>query len=152
MNEDPIRAEQARQALDAMRMTKTQLADLGNCPPWRHAAFGGVMALLNFSLCFGQPIQVALFVLSMAGVALIAAWDRRRYGVFVNGYRRGRTRMFTFGLLAVMLLLLALQVWLRREGVSIWVGVAVAGVTFVVATAASVFWNRIFRAEMEQAA
>ncbi|MBX3480767.1 MAG: hypothetical protein KF842_10215 [Caulobacter sp.] len=152
MNQDPIRTQEAREALEAMQATRSQLANLGSCPPWRHAAFGGVMALLNFSLCFGQPIQVALFVLSMAGVALIAAWDRRRYGVFVNGYRRGRTRMFTFGLLAVMLLLLALQVWLRGRGVSIWIGLSVSAATFVIATVASVFWNRIFRAEMEQGA
>ncbi|MBI1404647.1 MAG: hypothetical protein GC145_00805 [Caulobacter sp.] len=152
MNEDPIRADEAREALEAMRMTRTQLADLGNCPPWRHAAFGAVMGLLVLSMSFGQPLQVVLFVFAMSGVALIVAWDRRRYGVFVNGYRGGRTRPFTFGLLAVMLLMLVLQIWLKSRGAGLLAGFGVAGAASVIATIGSVFWNRIFRREMERGA
>lgn len=39
-------ADEARDALAAMTAAKRQLADIAQCPPWRHAAFAGLEATL----------------------------------------------------------------------------------------------------------
>lgn len=149
MSDSNPNADEARAALEAMRSTQAQLASLADCPPWRHAAFGAVMGLLVLSMAFSQPLQAAMFVVAMAGVALIARNDRKRYGVFVNGYRAGATLPLTLGLLASMLGLIALQVWLKQAGAEVWWGVAVGAVAFGIGVGASLWWNRIFRREME---
>jgi drug/metabolite transporter (DMT)-like permease len=152
MNRDTMSPAQARAALDSSVAARAQIAALGLCPPWRHAAFGGVMALLVGGLGFPLAIQVGAMVVAMAGVALIASYDRRRYGMFINGYRRGATRPVVAALLLAIIALMALQIHFREQHAAIWVPLAVAAVTFVVAVIGSVCWSRAFRREMERGA
>jgi hypothetical protein len=72
---------EARAALDSIDDVQRQLALQGTqYPLWRHAAFAAVMAALVLGQGFALPIQMALFVPAMAGLAWILADDRRRYG------------------------------------------------------------------------
>ncbi len=89
MNRETISPAEARAALDSAGAARAQLAALGNCPPWRHAAFGAVMGLLILGLGFPIGVQAACMCLAMGVMVVIVANDRRRYGVFINGYRRG---------------------------------------------------------------
>jgi hypothetical protein len=139
---------EARAALDSIGATRAQIAAIGLCPPWRHAAFGAVMSLLILGLGFPLGIQVACLCLAMGLMVLIVVHDRRRYGMFINGYRRGATRPVTAALLVAMLSLIVVQIRLREQGVETWVPIAVAGAAFVVAVAGSVWWSRVFRREM----
>jgi hypothetical protein len=139
---------EARAALDKVGATRAQIAAIGLCPPWRHAAFGAVMSLLILGLGFPLGIQVACLCLAMGLMVLIVVHDRRRYGMFINGYRRGATRPVTAALLVAMLSLIVVQIRLREQGVDTWVPIAVAGAAFVVAVAGSVWWSRVFRREM----
>ena len=148
MPRETISPADAREALDSVGATRAQLAALGMCPPWRHAAFGAVMALLVGGVGFELPVQVACSVIALGAIAAIASYDRRRYGVFINGYRKGATRPFTFALLAVMIGLIAVQIWLRDRGASDRVHLAIGIAGFLVGTGASVIWRRIFRCEM----
>ena len=139
---------EAREALDSVGATRAQIAAVGLCPPWRHAAFGAVMSLLILGLGFPLGVQVACLCLAMGLMVVIVVHDRRRYGMFINGYRRGATRPVTAALLASMMALIVVQIRLREQGVETWVPVAVAGVAFVVAVAGSVWWARVFRREL----
>ena len=151
MKHEPISPAEARAALDQVDAARARLAEVGVCPPWRHAAFGAVMALLVGGAGFGASIQSACTPIALCGIALIAAYDRRRYGVFINGYRRGATLGFTIGLLLTMLGLLVAQIWLREEHVAIAVRLAITAAAFILATAGSVVWSRIFRRELGRA-
>jgi hypothetical protein len=139
---------EARAALDKVGATRAQIAAIGLCPPWRHAAFGAVMSLLILGLGFPLATQVACLCLAMGLMVLIVVHDRRRYGMFINGYRRGATLPVSGALLIAMLALIFVQIRLREQGVELWVPIAVAGVAFVVAVAGSVWWSRVFRREM----
>jgi hypothetical protein len=139
---------EARAALESVGATRAQIAAMGLCPPWRHAAFGAVMGLLILGLGYPLTIQVAILCLAMGLMVVIVVHDRRRYGMFINGYRRGATRPVTAALLVAMLSLIVVQIRLREQGVEAWVPVAVASVAFAVAVAGSVWWARVFRREL----
>jgi drug/metabolite transporter (DMT)-like permease len=144
--------EEARAALASVSATRAQLAALGPCPPWRHAAFGVVMALLVGGAGFELPVQVACMVVALGGTAFIVSYDRRRYGVFINGYRRGATRPVIAVLLVAILALLVAQIYFRDHGAAPWVRFAIGALAFVVAVVGSVIWSRTFRREMERGA
>jgi len=148
MTRQTMSPAEARAALDSAAEARARIAALGLCPPWRHAAFGGVMALLILGLGFPLAVQTACMVLAMAGVAVIAAYDRQRYGMFVNGYRKGATRRVIAVLLVVLCALIVAQIRLREQGADAWVPFAVAAAAFAAATACSVWWARVFRREM----
>lgn len=140
---------EAAAALAGVSGAEHRLAEqIGPCPPWRHAAFGFVMALLVGGASLPFPKQAASLVLGMALVALIAQYDRRRYGVFINGYRRGTTLPLTLALLGGVLVLMFAAVHAREAGLSAWTKTGIAGLTFLYAVAGSVVWQRVFLAEL----
>lgn len=152
MNDNRTTPEEARAALELSGQSRQRLSTIAHCPPWRHAAFGVVMALLIGGVGFELPIQTAALVVAMAGVALIATNDRKRYGVFINGYRRGATRPLTFALLAVMAGLIIAQIWLRERNASTAIHLAIGFAAFLIGTGTSVIWSRTFRRELERRA
>jgi hypothetical protein len=148
MERSSLSPSEAQAALDSAAAVRAKIAEVGVCPPWRHAAFGAVMSLLIFGA--GEPLawQTASLVIAMGLVALIVSWDRRRYGVFVNGYRKGKTRRAIALLVVGLAGLLVWQIHLREEHAAAWVPFAIAGLTFCFATAGSVWWASLFRQEM----
>ena len=74
--------------------------------------------------------------------------DRRRYGVFINGYRRGATLPLTLALGGGMIVLLVASIHARDAGLSPWTKAGIAGLTFAFATAVSVVWQRVYLREL----
>ncbi|MEQ7873603.1 hypothetical protein ABDK56_06310 [Sphingomonas sp. ASV193] len=140
--------DEAIAALGSVDAANAALARAASCPPWRHAAFGALMGLLVFSA--GQPVMVqsALTAACMGGVAVIAVSDRRRMGVFVNGYRKGATLPVTLALLGVMLVLIFAELHARDSGLSLATKAALALAAAAIGTAGSVRWQRIYRREL----
>jgi hypothetical protein len=139
---------EALAALAAKEKAQEQLAKAANCPPWRHAAFGLLMAGIVASPAFSFAIRTAILIAVLAAIAILVQSDRKRTGMFINGYRRGRTRMVASGLLIVVLLL---------YGISTYYGLALGDsltplllglAAFLIATVASVIWQRVFVREM----
>jgi len=139
---------EARAALESIGATRARIAAVGVCPPWRHAAFGAVMGLLILGLGFPLGVQVACLCVAMGLMVVIVVHDRQRYGMFINGYRKGATRPVTALLLVAMMALMFVQIRLREQGADDWAPFAVAGAAFLVAVAGSVLWSRAFRREM----
>ena len=152
MSKPMMSPAEARAALDSTAAARAHIAALGMCPPWRHAAFGAVMGLLVGGVGFELPVQTACTVLALGSIALIAAYDRRRYGVFINGYRRGTTLKVSIAMLIVMLAMLVLQITLRDRHASTAVHLAIAFAAFALGTWGSVIWSHVFRREMERGA
>lgn len=143
---DPI---EARAALDDIDAARRDLAKSGpEYPLWRHAAFGAVMGGTVLSQGFGQPWQVMMFVFAMAGLAWLVTDDRKRYGVFVSGYRKGRTLPLTLALVALTFLALGAEIYARINNLSLTVKLGIGGGAFLVAFVSSIWWTRIYDREL----
>lgn len=149
MDSEPLKPEDARAALDGVDEVRRELArEATACPLWRHAAFAAIMAMLVLGQGFSLPLQIVLPVLALAAIAWLAADDRRRYGMFINGYRKGRTLPATIVLLAAMLGAAAFEFAARVEGAPLAVKLGIAAVAFVVALESSYAWHRAYRREL----
>src|SRR3569833_3941625 len=103
----------ARSALDAKQFAEAQIAKAANCPPWRHAVFGLMMGGLVASFAFEFVIRTAILVIILAAIPIIIQSDRKRMGMFINGYRRGKTRYVIAGFMLL---------WLPLYGFSVYYG------------------------------
>ncbi|HEX7851071.1 MAG TPA: hypothetical protein VF485_15180 [Sphingomonas sp.] len=124
------------------------LARLALCPPWRHAAFAAVMATLVATPAVPMPLRFMVIALIFVAIALIVQSDRRRLGVFVNGYRRGKTRMVTFPMLALILMLYAASCYAALDRGRPMISLALAAVSFMIGYIGSVIWQRVFVREL----
>jgi len=143
-----MKREDAEAALGSIGDARAQLATAMQCPPWRHAVFGLIMGMLALSAGIGEPLQMPLTALAMCLLAVTVVHDRRRLGVFINGYRRGRTLPVAAALLVSMLLLMFAEIHLREQGAGLDIRVAVALAAFAIAVLGSIVWQRRFRDEM----
>ena len=149
MSKDSMSPAEARAALDKVGMTRAQMVAICNCPPWRHAAFGLIFAILIGSISISSSAQIIGTVAVLALTGLLVLYDLKRYGVFVNGYRRGATLPLTLVYVGVMIVLVAAAMYMRLNGFSLWSKLALAAIAFALATGVSVKWSRVFRREME---
>jgi hypothetical protein len=139
--------EEARVALAAKGKAERDLAKAAHCPPWRHALFGVVMAGVVMTPAVPLPWRFVALALILVGIGLIVASDRRRMGMFVNGYRRGKTLIVSLALLAMIL---TLYWFSARAGLAgdhatpLFLGAP----AFVASVAGSVIWQRVFVAEL----
>jgi hypothetical protein len=135
-------------ALDAKRHAEAQMARAATCPPWRHAVFGLMMGALIASFAFEFVIRTAILVIVLACIPLIVRSDRKRMGMFINGYRRGKTRWVAFGILAVWIPIYAISVHYALDRHNHVVPLMLGLLGFVLGTAGSVLWQRVFVREM----
>jgi len=140
--------EQARLALMAKGAAEQDLARLAACPPWRHAAFAAIMAALVATPAAPLSLRFVVLALIFVAIVLIVQSDRRRLGVFVNGYRRGKTRLVTFPILALILLLYAASYHFALDRGQPMVSLALAAASFVIGYIGSTIWQRVFVREL----
>ena len=140
--------DEARAALAAKADAERQLAAAVNCPPWRHAAFGGLMATLVAAPTVPLPARFVLLAAMFVAMFLIVRSDRKRMGMFVNGYRRGKTLFVSFAMLAIDLGLYSFNVHRGLNGGSIGLMLAVAALAFAVSVVGSIIWQRVFVREL----
>ena len=138
----------AASALDAKRQAEVQMARAATCPPWRHALFGLMMGALIASFAFEFVIRTAILVLVLAAIPIIVRSDRKRMGMFINGYRRGKTRWVAFGILLVWLPLYAIAVHYGLTLHDHVVPLLLGALGFVIGTIGSMLWQRVFVSEM----
>jgi hypothetical protein len=139
---------EAAAALSAMQDSRARLAAAANCPPERHLVFAGLLGGLVAAQAATPFVTMALEALIALGVGLVFVWDRKRTGMFINGYRAGRTRPMTFSLLAMALSLGALGVWLKMSYGIVWAPVLCGVVVGVAAYFMSAAWQNIYRREL----
>ena len=139
---------EARSALEAKRHAEAQIARAAQCPPWRHALFGMLMGGIIASFAFDFVIRTAILVVILACLPIIIHSDRKRTGMFINGYRRGKTRLVIAGILLVWLPLYALSVYYALDLHNHVMPLLLGLVGFVVAAIGSVIWQRVFVREM----
>lgn len=139
---------EALSALAAKRDAEAQMARAAQCPPWRHAIFGLMMGGLIASFAFEFAIRTAILVIVLACVPIIIRSDRKRTGMFINGYRRGKTRLVTFGMLALWLPLYMVSAYFGLELHDELTPLLLGAVGFVMSVIGSMIWQRVFVSEM----
>jgi hypothetical protein len=92
--------------------------------------------------------RFAILVVVFVGIFLIVRSDRRRLGVFINGYRRGRTRLVVVPMLLGILVLYSLSIVAVFDWHMPWVSLLCAAVTFPLCYFGSVLWQNVFRREL----
>jgi hypothetical protein len=139
---------EALSALDAKRAAEAQVAKAANCPPWRHALFGLLMGALIASPAFETTVRFAILFGILACIPIIIHSDRKRMGMFINGYRRGKTRIVVAAVLVVELGLYFVSVvrGLEHADHTTSLTLGVAGV--FIGIAGSLLWQRVFVREM----
>ncbi|HEY7005573.1 MAG TPA: hypothetical protein VH392_03740 [Sphingomicrobium sp.] len=138
----------AASALEAKKNAEAQMARAATCPPWRHAVFGLLMGGLITTPAFDMPIRTSILVLILACIPMIIHSDRKRMGMFINGYRRGKTRIVAIGVLIVELSLYCVAV-IRGLGHHDSITPLVLGaVGVVIGILGSMLWQRVFVSEM----
>lgn len=142
MNQD-----EARAMLAAVSQAETRLADRAHWPFRRHAAFGLAEGLLIAAIA--QPVALFLpfFVTAITLIAWCAAADRRSHGFFVSGWQRGPARIVTVAITAFVIGM-AVAASLVRDGSAQPMGYLLGAITFIVCTAGSILWERVYGAHL----
>lgn len=135
-------------ALEAKRAAEAQLARACNCPPWRHGLFGLLMGALVVSPAFEQTIRFAMLAAILCCIPLIIHSDRKRMGMFINGYRRGKTRVVALGVLAVELSIYMLSAYYGMVLHNVVVPLALGISGLVIGILGSMLWQRVFVREL----
>ncbi|WP_267397459.1 MULTISPECIES: hypothetical protein [unclassified Sphingomonas] len=142
--------QEAARSLDMMRATRGVLAARTRWSLARHAAVGVLLGGLIAGYALPGSWPVVIVVVCLAAAVAIVARDRSRDGFFVNGYRPGRTRQITFVLVAIAFAGLVSAIALKERYGLDWAPVAIGIVLAIVATIVSVFWERVYRQELEE--
>lgn len=141
---------EAQSALDAVKDTDRLMAQRMTWPLWRHAIFGVMMALLLLALALPVGMQIPVIGLVLLLVVLVVRDDKKRHGMFVSGYQKGRTGWVLAAQAALLLAALVVTlIWLDEplENLLFW---AMAATLLVVSTVLSVIWEKVYRADLEE--
>lgn len=141
----------AAEALEGVRAINSHIAEQAGCPPMFHVAFGLLMGALVAGQALPVPGSLAVVAVCLAFIALMVRWQRRRLGFFVNGYRRGRTRVVALVVLAMVELLLFGSLWLKVHGLP-WAPLAAGGLAAPIAVAGSYVWQAAYRMDLAKTA
>ncbi|UYY76109.1 hypothetical protein [Sphingomonas sp. R1] len=139
---------EAQEALAQIHASRAQLARIVPCPPSRHLAFAALEAGIVASPA-AAPYQLLALAPLLLGLVLIVRWDRRRLGMFINGYRRGRTRRVIAAFLPIVAALYAASVYFVLARQMVWPSLVLGAIMFAVATWMSMVWQRVFVRELE---
>jgi hypothetical protein len=146
-----MQPDEARAALDDVQTANFRLAEkAGHCPPWRHAAFGGIYALLIGSFAVSSTVLFVAMPVVLLCVFLLLRADRKRYGMFVNGYRWGATLPLTLSFAGLMVGLAFAAIHMRTQEFTDVSKVALSAVVFVLAIVFSVKWHSVFHRELTE--
>jgi phosphatidylglycerophosphate synthase len=138
-------------ALAGVRAINDQIARKVECPPQYHLAFGLLMGAMVAGQALSPLGACVVLVICMGFLGLMFMWQRRRLGVFVNGYRRGRTRSVALTLLVIVEALLFGSIWLKHQGLP-WAPLAAAALVVPIAIAGSYIWQAAYRTDLARAA
>ncbi|TMM46575.1 hypothetical protein [Qipengyuania marisflavi] len=142
-----------RAALDAVAQTDRRLAKRMHWSLPRHAAAGLLQALCVISWAVPIPLAIVTILLVVGGVVWISHSDRKRDGMFVNGWSSRAARPAFWLAIAATLAGFALLAW-AAPGLHMWtpLGVPIALGVFVVVTASSIWWERLYHADLDRSA
>ncbi|QOC21348.1 hypothetical protein IC757_09800 [Wenzhouxiangella sp. AB-CW3] len=137
---------QARDALeDAEAHSRSAAARLPENDSWYELIWLACIGGLVITPVLPMPFNLlAVFALVFALSKMMSSYQER-YGVWVSGYRRGRTRIIAISL-SVLLFAIMISVWIIRLRLGlIWPAFAGAAIAVLISFILSRAWMRAYR-------
>jgi hypothetical protein len=110
--------------------------------------FGLLMGALVASPAFDTVPRFAILIAILACIPLIIHSDRKRTGMLINGYRRGKTRLVVAGILIVELGLYFVSLTRGLDHHDRLTPLLLGVVAVLIGIAGSLLWQRVFVREM----
>ena len=95
-----------------------------------------------------MPIRISLLVILLALIPIIIQADRKRMGMFINGYRRGKTRIVAIGIVIAELALYAVSVIRSLDHHDHITPLMLGCAGVLIGILGSLLWQRVFVREM----
>ena len=145
-----IDQNEAAAALASMREVKGRMAK-GPRWGWKyHFLFGGLMGTLMMLQALPIVWRFVGLAFCLLGVVLIKKWGRDASGRFINGFRRGRTRLVAGGILAIFVPLYAACAWLEVKH-DVWTAPIYGGLfIFAVGVLGDWLWVKAYDADLAE--
>lgn len=140
--------DEAQEALAGARGAQRRLAARTRWSISRHLAAAALITVPIAGMALPLPLQMAATVAMLIGLALVVRRDRARDGMFVNGYRMGRTLWVIVPTVAVVLAIGFAAGYLRSEHDIVWAPLLAAAVTLPITLGASILWEYVYREEL----
>jgi hypothetical protein len=143
-----MNGNEAAAALAEVGRTEQRLAERARWPFHRHAMFGLIEGLVVAAVA--QPLDVAggMVVAALALLTVCITDDRRRHGMFVSGWQPGATLPLTLAIFLFVILMLVASLAVRDGEAAQPFGYLFGAIAFAVCTAASIKWEKIYRAQL----
>lgn len=140
-------AEAAR-ILAEVEAANADLARRARAPVWYHPALG--LLLGGLVAVQGQSILliIGFYLVFVIGLALLVRAYKRHTGMWVSGYRAGRTRWVAVGLAVLTALSIPLSAWLVREHALVAAPFIIGAVAAGVVTIGGFVWEAAFRRDL----
>jgi hypothetical protein len=143
----PSRSEH-QAALDAIQAANRQMAARAEVPAWRHAILGvlagGLVAVQAAPIVW----RMAYYAAYCVGLFLFVRAYRRHTGMWIPGYRAGRTRWVAVGAAALVAALFLGAIWAATEQGLIGAYYAGALLVALCVTAAGHVWQWAYRRDL----
>lgn len=140
----------ASRMLAEVQAANAELAKRAVVPIWYHPALGlmvgGLIAVQGSELTF---VGAYYAVFSIGLVMLMAAY-KKHTGLWINGYRPGRTRVVAIGLAVTVTLIMWGSLWLHRSAGVTWAMLLGGGISAVITTAGGFVWEAAFRRDLRE--
>lgn len=142
------RNEDALRMLAEVRAANADLAERAKAPTWYHPALG--LLIGGMVAVQGLPIvgKIAAYLVFAAGLFLLICAYKRYTGLWINGYRAGRTRWVAVGLATITTLCMLMAVWLERDRGLTYAPFAFGAIVAVLVTIGGFVWEAAYRRDL----
>ena len=141
--------QDAKAALDQIRQTREQtLGKMDYWPWWYDAGYALACGLLVAGPGFSTTISMACVAVAIAILVTIMRVWQDRTGVWVNGYTPRRARWAAFGLAAILVGLIGVNLWFGRVQGMVWVPLASGLAAAALGVVGMRIWMRLYRIDV----
>jgi len=144
--------------LDAARMlaeveaANADLARRARAPVWYHPALGLLIGAVVAVQGQAVPLMLGVYAVFVVGLLLLVKAYKRRTGLWVSGYRAGRTRWVAVGLAVATALAVLGSALLVRERGLVAAPFVLGAVVAVIVTIGGFAWEAAFRRDLRDGA
>ncbi len=143
---------QAARMLAEVEAANADLARRARAPVWYHPVLGVLMGGLVAVQGQSIPLMIGFYLVFVIGLALLVRAYKRHTGLWVSGYRAGRTRWVAAGLAVLMGLSVLAPAWLVRAHHMTAAPFVFGAFAAVVVTIGGFVWEAAFRRDLRDGA
>ena len=144
------RDEDASRMLAEVQAANSEMAERAKAPVWYHPALGLLMGGLAAVQAAPVAWQYGYFVVAGLGVWLLVKAYIRKTGMWVNGYRAGRTRIVAVSLATLTAATMLTSAWLFHSKHVTFAPLVAGVIVATIATVAGFVWEAAFRKDLRE--